>query len=110
MATDPVSSGHLDELDGLNATRALILQGYYALRRRRSPRQIGTGEIRRWIRGYEPQEALPSNELIQLTLTLAGVPHRRPGRPRNEGAEVALASPFLAPHRNPALRPNRPPR
>ena len=110
MATDPVSSGHLDELDGLNATRALILQGYYALRRRRSPRQIGTGEIRRWIRGNEPQESVPSNELIQLTLTQVGVPHRLPGRPRNEDAEGSLASPFLLPRRTAAPGPDRAPR
>lgn len=110
MATDPVSSGHLNELDGLNATRALILQGYYALRRRRSPRQIGTGEIRRWIRGNEPQESVPSNELIQLTLTQVGVPHRLPGRPRNEGAKGSLTSPLLLPRRTVAPRSNRAPR
>ena len=110
MATDPVSSGHLNELDGLNATRALILQGYYALRRRRSPRQIGTGEIRRWIRGNEPQESVPSNELIQLTLKQVGVPHRLPGRPRNEDAQKSLASPFLLPSRIGVPRPDRAPR
>jgi hypothetical protein len=110
MGTDPVSSGHLDELDGLNATRALILQGYYALRRRRSPRQIGTGEIRRWIRSNEPQESVPSNELIQLTLMQVGVPHRLPGRPRNEGAEGSLAAPFLLSGRTAAPRPDRAPR
>jgi hypothetical protein len=110
MATDPVSGGRLDELDGLNATRALILQGYYALRRRRSPRQIGTGEICRWIRGNEPQESVPSHELIQLTLKQVGVPHRHPGRPRREEAEGSLASPLLFPRRTEAPRPNRAPR
>lgn len=108
MAADPLSSGHLDELDGLNATRALILQGYYALRRTHSPRQIGTRQITAWIRQHEPEETLPSDALIQLTLTRAKVPHRRPGRPRNGSAARPLASPFLLLRRAPP--PNRPPR
>jgi hypothetical protein len=103
---DPASSGHLDELDGLNPTRALILQGYYALRRTSMPRQIGTRQIAAWIRQHEPEESMPSDALIQLTLTQAQVPHRLPGRPRQGSAE--LASPFLLLHRSPP--PNRRPR
>jgi hypothetical protein len=105
---DPASSGHLDELDGLNPTRALILQGYYALRRRSSPRQIGTRQIAAWLRQHEPEETMPSDALIQLTLTRANAPHRLPGRPRKDGAARAVTPPFLL------LRlpqpPNRPPR
>jgi hypothetical protein len=108
MAADPLSSGHLDDLDGLNATRALILQSYYALRRMHSPRQIGTRQITAWIRQHEPEETMPSEALIQLTLTQAKVPHRLPGRPRKGSATLALASPFLL-LRRPA-HPNRPPR
>lgn len=103
---DPACSGHLDELDGLNPTRALILQGYYALRRTSTPRQIGTRQIATWIRQHEPHESMPSDALIQLTLTQAKVPHRLPGRPRN--ASAALGSPFLRLHRAPP--PNRRPR
>jgi hypothetical protein len=102
------SSGHLDKLDGLNATRALILQGYYALRRTSPPRQIGTRQIAAWIKQHEPEEMMPSDALIQLTLKQAKVPHRLPGRPRKESAARSLTSPFLPLHRPPP--PNRPPR
>jgi hypothetical protein len=77
-----VASGRLDERDGLNPTRALILQGYYALRRSYAPTQIGTPQVAAWIKHYEPDEALPSDALIQMTLANAKVPHRPPGRPR----------------------------
>ena len=102
------SSGHLDKLDGLNATRALILQGYYALRRTSPPHQIGTRQIAAWIKQHEPEEMMPSDALIQLTLTRAKVVHRLPGRPRKDGAARSVAPPFL-PLRRPAP-PNRPPR
>ena len=105
---EPASSGHLDELDGLNATRALILQGYYALRRTLSPPQIGTRQIAAWIKQYEPEEMMPSDALIQLTLTRAKVHHRRPGRPRKDSAARPLAPLFLPLRRPPP--PNRPPR
>jgi hypothetical protein len=55
---DPLSPGLLDESDGLNPTRALILQSYYALRRHRLPIHIGTRDISAWIKTYEPHEAL----------------------------------------------------
>ena len=103
---EPALNGHLDDLDGLNPTRALILQAYYALRRTSTPRQIGTPQIAAWIRRQEPDESMPSDALIQLTLTLALVPHRLPGRPRHGSA--APASPFLRP--NPPASPNRRPR
>jgi hypothetical protein len=93
--TEPASISHLDELDGLNATRALILQAYYALRRRFAPRQIGTGEIVKWIGRYEPEETMPSEALIQLTLTRAKVPHRLPGRPRKETSMASLDPPLM---------------
>lgn len=102
------SSGHLDELDGLNATRALILQGYYALRRISPPRQIGTRQIAAWIKQHEPEETMPSDALIQLTLTQAKVPHRLPGRPRKNSAALSLAPPFFLRRRPPP--PDRPPR
>lgn len=108
MAADPLSSGHLDELDGLNATRAWILQGYYALRRTHSPRQIGTRQIAAWIRQHEREESMPSDALIQLTLKQAKVPHRLPGRPRQSSPAPSLVSPFLLLRRPAPL--NRPPR
>ena len=79
-----VSSGLLDELDGLNPTRALILEAYYAMRRTCRPTEIGTPQIGAWIKRREPNEALPSDSLILLTLHQAEVVHRGPGRPRND--------------------------
>jgi hypothetical protein len=93
--TEPAQSGHLDELDGLNATRALILQAYYGLRRTSAPREIGTREIAAWIKRHEPEEVMPSDALIQLTLTQAKVPHRLPGRPRNNSGAPSVAPPFF---------------
>ena len=98
------SSGHLDKLDGLNATRALILQGYYALRRTSPPRQIGTRQIAAWIKQHEPEEMMPSDALIQLTLKQAKVPHRLPGRPRKESVARPLATPFFALRRSSGQR------
>jgi hypothetical protein len=105
---DAVSSGHLDKLDNLNPTRALILQAYFALRRKSAPREIGTQQIATWIKHHEPEEAMPSDALIQLTLTQANVPHRLPGRPRKGSAALSLAPPFFLLDRR--LRPSRPPR
>jgi hypothetical protein len=92
-------SGRLDELDGLNPTRALILQAYYALRRHYAPTQIGTPQIVAWIKHDEPDESLPSDALIQLTLAGAKVPHRHPGRPRRDSAAPVPAPPLCPPHR-----------
>jgi hypothetical protein len=91
---EPLSPGRLDKLDGLNPTRALILQAYYGQRRMSAPSQIGTRQIAMWIKDHEPHEPLPSAALIQLTLMQAKVPHRAPGRPRRDGA--ASAPPFLS--------------
>jgi hypothetical protein len=96
---DTLSPGLLDEHDGLNPTRALILQAYYALRRTRRPIHIGTRDISVWIKAREPGESLPSDSLIQLTLMRAGLAHRAPGRPRRDGPARTTGSPFL-----PALR------
>jgi hypothetical protein len=49
---------------------------------------------------------MPSDALIQLTLTQAKVPHRLPGRPRHGSA--APATPFLRP--SPPPSPTRRPR
>ena len=73
--------------DGLNAARALILQGYYGLRRTRGPDAIGTSDILAWIAAHEPAATLPSAALIQMTLVAADVAHRAPGRPRNRPAD-----------------------
>jgi len=100
-----VTSGRLDERDGLNPTRALILQAYYALRRSYAPGQIGTSEISAWIKHDEPDESLPSDALIQLTLANAKVPHRRPGRPRHDSAAPVPAPPLCPPHRPQLLGP-----
>jgi hypothetical protein len=43
--TSLVMSGHLDARDGLNPTRALILQAYDALRRCYEPPRIGTPQV-----------------------------------------------------------------
>ncbi len=94
MVVDP-TSGRLDELDGLNATRALILQAYYALRRLYTPTCIGAREIAACIKHYAPDESQPSIGLIQLTLAHAKVPHRAPGRPRGESRVPEPASPLL---------------
>jgi hypothetical protein len=91
--------GHLDKLDGLNPTRALILQAYYGLRRIYAPPLIGTQQIAAWIKLNEPNESFPSDALIQLTLVRAEVPHRRPGRPRRESAAPVPAPPFFSRHR-----------
>lgn len=89
------SNGPLDELDGLNPTRALILQAYYALRRTYPPTQIGVPQITRWIKVNEPDESFPSDSLIQLTLRQADVVHRRPGRPRGDCPTPVPAPPFF---------------
>ena len=87
----------LDDLDGLNSTRALILQAYYSIRRFSRPTQIGVREIATWIQHYEPNEALPSDALIQLTLAQAQIRHRSPGRPRHDSHVAIPAPPFLPP-------------
>lgn len=76
-------NGHLDEHDGLNPTRALILQAYYGLRRMYRPTQIGTPEIAAWIKRYEPDESFPSDSLIRVLA--AGVRRRGPERTRWDG-------------------------
>jgi hypothetical protein len=93
---DHLSPGLLDEGDGLNPTRALVLQAYYALRRTRLPHHIGTRDISVWIKAREPGESMPSDSLIRLTLVRARLAHRAPGRPRHDGAVSATASPFLS--------------
>jgi hypothetical protein len=97
--------GRLHELDGLNSTRALILQGYYALRRTYAPTQIGTREVSAWIAYYEPEESQPSDALIQLTLAHAKVRHRAPGRPRGDSSAPVPAPPFFLPRRSLLLAP-----
>jgi hypothetical protein len=92
-----LSAGLLDERDGLNPTRALILEAYYALRRRCAPDRIGCREIAAWIKAQEPKESFPSDSLIRLTLAYAGVAHRSPGRPRNN-SRVPIP-PFVLAHR-----------
>ncbi len=99
---DPISPGLLDEGDGLNPTRALILEGYYALRRKRLPIHIGTRDISLWIKAYEPDEPRPSDSLIRLTLVCAKLAHRAPGRPRHDGPATVAGPPFL-PARQPHL-------
>jgi hypothetical protein len=94
-----ISGGLLDELDGLNPTRALILQAYYALRRTYAPTQIGTRQIAAWIKHYEPDESFPSDSLILLTLRHAQIAHRPRGRPRRDSPTPVPAPPFLLPQR-----------
>src|SRR5258708_37655085 len=94
---DVLSAGLLDERDGLNPTRALILEAYYALRRINTPDRIGSREIATWIKRCEPNEAMPRDSLIHLTLVHVGLAHRAPRRPRNDSRPVV--PPFLFPHR-----------
>ena len=94
-----VSCEHLDEVDGLNSTRALILQAYFALRRTYPPTQIGTAQITRWIEHCEPDEAVPSDSLVLLTLRQAKVVHRPPGRPRSDRPTPVPAPPLFLPRR-----------
>ena len=94
-----VSTGLLDAVDGLNPTRALILQAYYALRHLYPPTQIGAPQIGAWIKRHEPDESLPSDSLILLTLRRAEVVHRPPGRPRGDRPTPVPAPPFFLPRR-----------
>jgi hypothetical protein len=94
-----LSAGLLDERDGLNPTRALILQAYYALRRTNAPDRIGSREITVWIKRCEPNEAMPCESLIRMTLARAGIAHRASGRPRNDSR--AVVPPFLFHHHAP---------
>lgn len=94
-----VLNGHLDESDGLNSTRALILHAYYGLRRAYPPTQIGVPQIGAWIKRYEPDESFPSESLILLTLRNAEVVHRGRGRPRRDAPTPVRAPPFLSPER-----------
>jgi hypothetical protein len=96
---DLLSREHLDEVDGLNPTRALILQAYFALRRSYPPTQIGTVQITTWIEHYEPDESVPSDSLVLLTLRQAKVVHRPPGRPRGDRPTPVPAPPFFLPRR-----------
>lgn len=89
------SNGLLHELDGLNPARALILQAYYALRRVYAPTQIGVPQIAAWIKLHEPEQASPSEALIQLTLQNAKVVHRRRGRPRGDCPPPVPTLPLL---------------
>jgi hypothetical protein len=98
-----VLNGHLDELDGLNPTRALILQAYYALRRTYPPTWIGVPQIEAWIKRNEPDESFPSESLILLTLRNAEVAHRGRGRPRRDSPTPVPAPPFLFRERPPLL-------
>jgi hypothetical protein len=100
-----LSPGLLDERDGLNPTRALILQAYYTLRRTYAPERIGCREIARWIRLHEPKESQPSESLIRLTLVHAGITHRSPGRPRNDSR--VQVSPFFPAHPARPFEPRR---
>lgn len=102
---DDVSPVLLDDRDGLNPARALILQAYYALRRVFAPNRIGCGEIVAWIKVHEPKEPVPSDALIRLTLGRHGIAHRAPGRPRND-SRVTI-SPFLPARRRPSRDPGR---
>ena len=95
-----VSHASLDLRDGLNATRALILQSYYALRRTLPTTLIGTPQILAWIKLHEPGEPVPSDSLVLLTLRHAKVAHRPPGRPRGNRSTPVPASPFFLPRRS----------
>jgi hypothetical protein len=95
-----VSPERLDEVDGLNPTRALILQAYFALRRTYRPTQIGTVQIMNWIEHYEPDESVPSDSLVLLTLRQAKVLHRPPGRPRSDHPTPVPAPPLFLPRRH----------
>jgi len=88
----------LDAEDGLNPARALILEAYYALRRTCRPGQIGAPQIVAWIKREEPDESVPSESLIALTLRLAGVKHRGPGRPRRDSLTPG-GTPLFLPRR-----------
>lgn len=97
---DVFSTVLLDQRDGLNSARALILQAYYALRCACAPDRIGCGEIAAWIKIHEPKEPVPSEALIRLTLKRRGILHRAPGRPRDD-SRVTI-SPFLSVRRRPS--------
>jgi len=91
-ANDP-----LDD-DGINPTRALILQAYWSLRRHHPASALGTREILAQIRVLEPDLPLPSPALILTTLELVGVKRRAPGLP----SKASCLPPFC-----PATEPRR---
>ncbi len=94
-----VTAAH-DPLDdeGINPTRALILQAYWSLRRHHPASAVGTREILDQIRVLEPDLPLPSPALVLTTLELIGVKRRAPGRP----SKASCLPPFC-----PATEPRR---
>jgi hypothetical protein len=87
--------------DAIDATRALILQAYFALRRTRTGRAIGVREVREWIDVHAADTACPSDAVIQRALVAAGLTHRRPGKPHRDSQpglrdRAAHGAPFLA--------------
>ncbi len=68
-------------IDGVTPLRALVLQAYWALRRVRTPDQIGTPDIRFWIRANTPRAERPSDSLIRATLLAAKLPRRAGAEP-----------------------------
>ncbi len=92
-----VSHGPLDELDGLNPSRALILQAYYALRRTYPPTQIGTPQISAWIKLQEPDEPVPSDSLILLTFRHTKLVHRPPWATARRPPYARAGAPLFSP-------------
>ena len=95
----------LDRVDGLNPTRALILQAYFAMRRTCAPGQIGTRQVAGWIKLNEPAEPVPSDTLILTTLKHNKLVHRGSGRPRRD--QPMPVPPLLLQTRHPKLHQAR---
>ena len=96
----PNASYALKDVERLTPLRALVLQAYYGLRRSHEADEIGTSEIRAWIRAREPKVERPSGSLVRMTLLASGVPHRKEGRPRRGRLlRIVPASPPLSPER-----------
>lgn len=96
------SNDPLDE-DGINPTRALILQAYWTLRRHSPASVLGTREILAQIRALEPDLPLPSPALVLTTLELVGVRRRAPGRP----SRASCLPPFCPATEPPRRGPSR---
>jgi hypothetical protein len=71
------------------------MEAYYALAQGWAAQEIGSEEIRRWIRECKKLRP-PGNTTVLLALKNSGVPHRSSGKPKGGRARLELVgSPFF---------------
>jgi hypothetical protein len=79
----------------LTKSELLCMEAYYALLQGWRPDELGSEEIRRWIRECRNMRP-PSNTTVLLALKKTGVPHRSAGKPIGGRARLEqVAAPFL---------------